>query len=104
MPGGGHRFEFVGEIPFVFSLVFILLIVNTFLFFLLGFIAKHFLPKASFTLPPCEALAEAGIQYHAPEFVCWYADHSLAIQWILLALGAGILIVFRGRVRYIPPR
>jgi hypothetical protein len=104
MPGlGGHRFQFVDKPPFVFGVVFVLLFANTFLMLLLANGAKYFLQKASLNLPPCEAFAERGIQYHAPEIVCWYEGRSIAIQLILLALLAAIFIIFRKRVRYIPP-
>jgi hypothetical protein len=102
MPGGGrHRFEFVGKEPLVFRVSVTLLFVNTFLLLSLDFAAKHFLPKASVNLRPCEALAARGVQYHAPKIVCWYASHSIAIQFILLGLIAAIFIIFRKRVRYI---
>ena len=37
----------------------------------------------------------------APEVAHWYVDHSIAIQFVLLALLATVFIVFRKRVRYI---
>jgi hypothetical protein len=102
MPGAGrHRFYFVGEEPLAFRIVFALLFVNTFLFLLMDFGAKYLLPKASLTLQPCDALAERGVQYHAPAIVCWYASHSNAIQFILLALLSAIFITFRKGVQYI---
>jgi hypothetical protein len=102
MPGGGrHRFVFVDKPPFVFRVVFVLLFANTFLMLLLANGAKHFLSKASINLPPCEAFAERGVQYHAPEIVCWYESRSIAIQFILLALLAAIFIIFRKRLRRI---
>ena len=61
-----------------------------------------FLPKASVSLPPCEALARNRVQYHAPEMVYWYASRSIAILFILLAMLAAIFIIFRKRVHYIP--
>lgn len=102
MPGGRHQFEFVGKQPLVFRVVAALLFVNTFLFLSLGFGAKYFLPKASVNRRPCEALAWNGVQYHAPEIVCWYASRSIAIQFILLAMVVAVLIIFRRQVRYIP--
>jgi hypothetical protein len=102
MPGGGrHRFEFVDKEPLVLWVVATLLILNTFLGMLLTFGAKYFLPKASINLRPCEALAERGVQYHAPEIVCWFASRSIDIQVVLLALAAAIFVIFRKRVRYI---
>jgi hypothetical protein len=102
MPGAGrHRFYFVGEEPLAFRIVFVLLFVNTFLFLCMDFGAKYLLPKASRTLQPCDALAERGVRYHAPAIVCWYANHAIAIQFILLALLAAIFIMFRKRVQYI---
>jgi hypothetical protein len=104
MPGaGGHRFQFVGKEPLAFWILALLLFANTLLMLLLGNGAKYLLPRASLNLRPCEALAERGVQYHAPEIVCWYASRSIAIQFILLALLAAIFIIFRKRVRYTPP-
>jgi hypothetical protein len=100
MLGGRHRFEFVGKEPLVFVVVVSLLFANTFLMLLLDFGAKYFLPKTSLSLQPCEALAERGVQYRAPEIVCWYARSSIAIQFILLGLLAAIFIIFRKRVRF----
>lgn len=104
MPGGGHRFEFVGKEPPVFLAAIGLLFVNTFVLLLLTFSAKYVLPKASPNSPPCEALMSDGVQYHAPEIICWYAGHSIAIQFVLLAVLAAIFVIFRKRVRYVPPR
>ena len=101
MPGGGHRFEFEGKEPFVFRLVIVLLFANTLCLMLIDFVAEHFLPKASLHLPPCEALNRQGVQYHAPDIVCWYASCSIPMQWVLLALMAAILIIFRKRVRHV---
>jgi hypothetical protein len=101
MRGGRHHFEFVGKEPLAFLVVATLLFINTFFFLFLGFGAKYFLPKASANLQPCEALASDGVQYHAPEIVCWYASRSIAIQFILLAMIAAVFTVFRKRVRYI---
>jgi hypothetical protein len=105
MPGaGGHRFYFVGREPLVLRVVATLFVVNTFLFLSLDFGAKYLLPKASLDLEPCEALTSGGVQYHAPEIVCWYASRSIAIQFILLAFVAAIFIIFRKQVQYIPPK
>jgi hypothetical protein len=102
MPGlGRHRFEFVGKEPLVLWVVASLLFANTFLLLLLDFGAKHFLPRASAALPACEALKENGVQYRAPEIVCWYASRSIGIQFVLLTVVAAIFIIFRKRVRYI---
>jgi hypothetical protein len=106
MPGGRQRhvFEFVGKEPLVLWVVATLFFVNTFLFLSLNFGAKYFLPKASVNRPPCEAMAWNGIQYYAPEIVCWYASHSIAIQFILLAMVVALFIIFRRQVRYIRRR
>jgi hypothetical protein len=102
MPGaGGHRLEFVGKEPLIFLFVASLLLVNTLLFLLLEFAAKYFLPQASLRLQPCEALSTRGSQYHAPDIVCWYAGHSIAIQFILLAMLFATFLIFRKHVRYI---
>ena len=104
MPGGRHQFEFVGKQPLVFRAVAMLLLVNTFFFLSLSFGAKYFLPKASVNLRPCEAMAWNGVQYHAPEIVCWYASRSIAIQFILLTMLVAVCIIFRRQVRYIRRR
>jgi hypothetical protein len=102
--GGGHRLEFEGKDPLAFRVLAILLFANTFLGLSLTFTGKYFLPKASADLPACEALSDGGVQYHAPQAVCWFADHCIHLQFILLAAISAIFIIFRKRVRYIPPR
>lgn len=105
MPGmGGRRFAFVGKEPLASRVVVTMLFANTFSMLFLALGGKYFLPKASLNLPPCEEFAGRGVQYHAPEIVCWYASHSIAIQFILLALLAAVFIIFRRQVRYTPPR
>jgi len=85
MPGGRHRFEFVGKEPLVFWIVTSLLFANTALMLLLDFAGKYFLPN--------------GI----PKTVHWYENNSLIIQFGLIALLAAISIIFRKRIRYIRP-
>ena len=74
MPGAGHRFYFVGKVPFLFSVLLCLLFVNTFLML--------FLPKVT-----------VGI-------LRWYADNSVTIQFVLLALLAAVMVIFRKRFRW----
>jgi hypothetical protein len=105
VPGaGGYRFYFEGKDPLVFRVFTILLFANTFFGLGLEFAGQYFLPKASANLPLCEALTKAGVQYHAPALVCWFAERFIPIQFILLALIAATFVIFRERVRYIPPR
>jgi hypothetical protein len=94
-----RKVRLIGEIMWI---VVALLFANTFLGVSLSFGAKYFLTRATLNLQPCEALAEQGVQYHAPEIVCWYASRSIAIQFVLLALMAAIFIIFKNHVRYIP--
>ena len=101
MLGGGHRFEFVGKEPLVLRVVVALLFVNTFVGLLLPFGSKFLFPRATVNLPPCEALAQGGVQYHAPEIVCWIASRFIEIQFILVALMAATFIFNWKRVRYI---
>jgi hypothetical protein len=100
--GGGHRFEFVDREPLVFRVVFVLFLLNTFLGLLFEFGAKYFFPRASISLPPCEALAEG--QYHAPQIICWFETQWIATQFVLLGLIVIILVIFRKRVRYVGRR
>jgi len=99
MPGGRHQFEFEGKEPLAFRLVTALLFANTLFLMLIDFGAKYFLSKASLGLPACESLTRRGVQYHAPNIVCWYASCSIPMQWVLLAMMVAILIIFRKRVR-----
>lgn len=82
MPGGRHKFYFVGKAPWVFPVAVSFLFANTFLILLLEFAGKYILPKK------------------VPQTVQWYEDNSILIQFILLALLAAILIIFRKRVHY----
>jgi hypothetical protein len=83
MPGGQHKFEFVGNEPLALWIVAALLFANTALMLLLEFGRRHIVPQ------------------HTPEMVDWYASRSIAIQFILLAALAAIFLIFRKRVRNI---
>lgn len=83
MPGGPHRFEFVGKEPLVLWVVVSLLFAN---------IVLMLLPEAS------EKYLFARV---APEAAPWYVDHSIAIRFALLALLASVFFVFRKRVHYV---
>ena len=84
MPGGRHKFEFVGKEPLAFRVVVALLFVNTVLMMALQLdAAKHVLLE------------------HFSGIVSWYLGHSVAIQFILLLLLAASLVAFRKRIRYI---
>jgi hypothetical protein len=96
---GKHRWEFVGKEPVSFLVVLALLFLNTVLLLGLNFIAEHFIPKATANCQHCPALADAGIRYCVPEFVCWYAKWRLAIQFVILGLGALIMLIYRKDVR-----
>jgi hypothetical protein len=83
MPGGRHRFEFVGKEPLAFWVAASMLFANTILMLTLDFGGKYFFPK------------------HPPEIVSWYSDRSIVMQFILLAVLAAIFVIFRKHVRYI---
>ena len=74
MPGVGYRFSFVGKVPFVFWVLLCLLFLNTFLML--------FLPKTT-----VGALR-------------WYGENSITIQFVLLALTAVVVIIFRKRIHW----
>ena len=82
MPGTGHRFYFVGKVPLPFFVLLCLLFVNTFLMLLLDFAGKYFLPKTTLGA------------------LRWYQDNSIMIQFVLLAMLASVVIIFRKRVRW----
>lgn len=83
MPGAGHKFYFVEKVPLAFSVLLSLLFANTFLMLLPEFARKHLFPRG------------------APEAVRWYDDHSIAIQFALLALSGLVVAIYRKRVEYI---
>ena len=78
MPGLGHRFYFVGKVPLPFFVLLCLVFLNTFLMFA----GKYFLPKTTLGA------------------LRWYQDNSITIQFVLLAIMAAVVIIFRKRVRW----
>jgi hypothetical protein len=99
MPGGKYRWEFVAKEPVSFLVVVPLLFLNTVLLLSLNFIAGHLIPNATVNCQDCPALADAGIRYCVPGFLCWYAKWRLAIQFVLLGLAALIMVINRKDVR-----
>jgi small-conductance mechanosensitive channel len=77
MPGAGHRFYFVGKLPFPFFVLLCLLFVNTFLMLLPESAEKYFLPKTTLGA------------------LHWYQDNAIKIQFVLLALLAAVAVIFR---------
>ncbi|HEV2489960.1 MAG TPA: hypothetical protein VGT03_09150 [Candidatus Acidoferrales bacterium] len=105
MPGAGvHRFYFEGKTPIAFWVAADLLFANTIFLLALTFGAKYFLPVASGNTLACEELTQNGVHYHAPSAICWYATHSILIQFILLGLVALVLAIYWKRVRYYGPK
>ena len=82
MPGAGHRFYFVGKVPLPFFVLLCLLFLNTFLMLLLEFAGEYFLPKTT-----------AGA-------LRWYQNNSITIQFVLSAMMAVVVIIFRKRARW----
>jgi hypothetical protein len=74
MPVAGHKFYFVSKTPLPFVVLLCLLFLNTVLMLLL--------PNAT-----------GGA-------LCWYEDNSITIQFILLALLAMVVFIFRKRVHW----
>ena len=78
---GAHRFEFVGKEPLALWVVVSLLFANTVVMRLPESAGKYILAQ------------------HAPGFPHWYADHSVAIQFVLLAALGAIFFIYRKPVR-----
>src|SRR5258708_9421345 len=86
MLGGGDRFQLGCKEPLALRVIGSLLFVNTVLMLALEFGGKYFLPK------------------QAPHLVSWYLDHSILIQFIIMALLVSIFVIFRKRVRWTGPK
>jgi hypothetical protein len=83
MLGARHKFYFAGKAPLALWVVMSLLFANTVL-----------------TLLP-ESAGKYILTQRAPETARWCVDHSIAIQFVLLAALAAIFIIFRKRVHYV---
>ena len=101
MPGAGgrYRWEFVGRPRTIFVIVFVLLASNVTSSLALGLFGKHLIPRGISNAQNCPALASAGVQFPVPHLVCWYADWDIFITFILLGLGALIMLIYRKDVR-----
>jgi hypothetical protein len=100
MPGGGsYRFQFNGQPPLVFRMVFALLFVNTIAELTLETVLRFLKPGGFLSFPPCRELAKNGVQYHVPAVICWFESAGFIwIQFILLAIGAALMILYRKSV------
>jgi hypothetical protein len=100
MPGGAHRFEFVGRDPFIFRVLVALLLANTFSGLFLRPLL-HYLKPAGFPgTPPCQELMVGSAEYHVPWAVCWLESRFVPIQSVLSACIVGVFLIFRKQVRY----
>jgi hypothetical protein len=101
MPGAGHRFQFIGKQPVIFTVSLGLLFANGASSLALGFFVRHFVPQNLPNSHVCEAMSSYGFPYGVPDWICWYANWDLAITGALLGLVALILIIYRKDVRHI---
>jgi hypothetical protein len=101
MPGGAHRFEFIGRAPIILKVLVALLFANTFSGLLLPPLLHYFKPAGFPGTPPCQALMGGRVLYHVPWVVCWVQSRFVAIQFVLSACIVGVFLVLRKRVRYI---
>jgi hypothetical protein len=83
MPGAQHQFEFVGKEPLALWVVLSLLFANTLLM-----------------LWP-ESSGAYIFGQHSHKVARWYTDHSIAIQFVLLALLGAVVVIYRKQIRYI---
>jgi hypothetical protein len=83
MPGLGRTFYFMKKVPLAFSVFLSLLFANTLLMLLPEFARKYFFPRG------------------APEAVRWYEDHSIATQFVLLALLGLVVAIYRKRIEFV---
>jgi hypothetical protein len=66
----------------------------------LWIVASLFLANTLLTLLP-ESSSKYILGKRVPGIAHWYADHSIAIQFVLLAALGTIFIIYRKHVRYI---
>jgi hypothetical protein len=96
---GAHRWEFVGKPPMIFTVVAILLFANVFVSLALFYLAKRLIPSNLPNSQVCSAMANYGIQYGVPGWLCWYVNWDMTISGTLLALVILIMIILREDVR-----
>jgi len=99
MPGAGHRWEFGGKQPIVFTITMGLLLANGASSLALAFFGKKLIPQDLPGSHVCEAMSTYGIRYSVPDWICWYANWDLAITGALFGLAAVIMIIYRKDVR-----
>jgi hypothetical protein len=97
MPGG-YGWQFVGKQPVFFTVVVIVLFANGSLSLALAFIGKHLIPQNLPHSHICAEMASSGIQYGVPDWICWYANWDSAITFIVMALGALIMLIYRKNI------
>jgi hypothetical protein len=79
MPGTGpHRLEFVGKTPWIFTLLAVLLFVNTF--------------AGLIVVPAYGRFAHRSLRYE---------DRFIEIEFVLLALIGLVFLIYRKNVRYV---
>lgn len=83
----------------IFTVVAILLFTNVFLSLTLLLFAKKLIPRNLPNSQVCSAMANYGIQYSVPGWICWYVNWDITITFVLLALGAFIMFIFRKNIR-----
>jgi|SRR5580704_348835 hypothetical protein len=99
MPGGAHRWEFIGKTPAIFTIAAVLFAINISLGLALVFLGKFIIPKNMANAKECAALAGCGIRFGVPESVCWFAHWNDAISFTLLGVGILVMVIYRKNVQ-----
>jgi hypothetical protein len=98
MPGGGHRFEWIGRPPLYWTALLILLFVFDAAWLLEDFVVPHLASQTPSPTHPHGLLVKGSMQYVRP-FVGWFYEHGLWFVWLPLILLFLIMFLKRDQVR-----
>jgi hypothetical protein len=101
MPGGGHRFQWIGKPPLYWSIIFVATMAHIAVSLVLPFTLTRWARAVPDVHHPIELRMKGGHLYYLSPGMGWYMNNDIWITFALLAILALIMLIHRDKVERI---
>ncbi len=100
MPGGGHRFQWIGRPPLYWTIILVVMMGQIALSLALSFTLPRWAQSVPDASHPVQWM-ESGHYYYLSPSTSWYMNNDIWITFALLGILAFIMIIHRDKIERI---